>query len=164
MTSSTAPLARATRSSPPVSRAIPSRPSSRSWPMTSEAWSRLVDDVAALRRDVAVAAGDPVEPGVVHVPAFQAARRLVTLEAVLAEARVTDDPGPAIIGRRVTLVEDDGARLSYALVFPGDGDPLLGWLSVESPLGAAVVGARAGDVVAVEAPVGRRHVTVLAVE
>jgi transcription elongation GreA/GreB family factor len=132
--------------------------------MTSEARSHLIDEVAALRRDVAIASGADPAPGVVHVPAAQAARRLVTLEAVLAAARVVDDDGTAVIGRRVTLLEDDGTRVTYALVFPGDGDPLLGWLSVESPLGAAVAAARAGDVVTVEAPAGRRHVAVVHVE
>ncbi|HEY3523596.1 MAG TPA: GreA/GreB family elongation factor [Candidatus Limnocylindrales bacterium] len=131
--------------------------------MTGEAWSRLVDEVAALRRDISVVAAD-VEPGLVHVPTAQAARRLVTLEAVLADGHVVDDPDTAVIGRRVSLHEDDGGRDTYALVFPGDGDPLLGWVSADSPLGAAVVGARAGDVVTVEAPAGPRLVTVAAVE
>ncbi len=164
MTTSTTPFARTTQPAAQASRSVQPSRSGRSWPMTAEAWSRLVDEIAALQRDVTIAAGERVEPGVVHVPAIQAARRLATLEAVLAAARVEDDPAIAVIGRRVTLVEDDGARHTYALVFPGDGDPLLGWLSVESPLGAAALGARAGDVVPVDAPVGRRYVTVAAVE
>ena len=53
--------------------------------------------------------------------------------------------------------------MSYTIVFPGDGDPSRGWVSADSPLGSAVLGARAGESVHVAAPVGRWRVTVVAV-
>jgi transcription elongation GreA/GreB family factor len=78
--------------------------------------------------------------------------------------RRSTKPDRAVIGRRVTLLEEDGDSVTYGLVFPGDGDPIQGWISADSPLGAAVLGCAPGDRVEVDAPVGRRVVTVLSVE
>jgi transcription elongation GreA/GreB family factor len=134
------------------------------WPMTREAWQRLIDEVASLRGQIAAMEGEAVwEPGAIHVPTAQTARRLETLAAVLEAAVCHDDEGCAVIGRRAT-VEEDGVCRSYSLVFPGDGDPHRGWVSAESPLGAAMVGARPGDIVEVVAPAGRRTVTIIAVD
>jgi Transcription elongation factor, GreA/GreB, C-term len=138
---------------------------SRRWPMTSAAWSRLIDEVATLQRDVVMVASEVVwEPGVIHVPAAQLARRLTTLRIVLERAERVDDPGSVVIGRRATVVEEDGERSSYALVFPGDGDPRRRSVSPESPIGAALLGARCGETVVVDAPAGRRTLTIEAVE
>jgi len=137
----------------------------RRWPMTGEAWLTLVDELGQLRIDVAglSGAGAP-DPSVVHLPAFKAARRLDVLSAVLDAAEKVHEPDRAVIGRRVTLLEEEGDSVTYALVFPGDGDPIQGWISADSPLGAAVLGCTPGDTVEVDAPVGRRVVTVLSVE
>jgi hypothetical protein len=142
------------------------RPSAnRRWPMTGAAWRTLVDELGRLRTDVAVLSGaGATDPGVVHVPVFKAARRLDVLSAVLDASEKIREPDRAVIGRRVTLLEEDGDSVTYALVFPGDGDPIQGWISADSPLGAAVLGCTPGDTVEVDAPVGRRVVTVLSVE
>ena len=135
----------------------------RRWPMTNEARTALLDEIAELRKDVATLAGSaPSDDGVVRLPLAHAARRLETLEDVLADAELVDD-GRAVIGRRVELHDEDGESMSYTIVFPGDGDPSRGWVSADSPLGSAVLGARAGESVHVAAPVGRWRVTVVAV-
>jgi hypothetical protein len=135
------------------------------WPMTGDAWLTLVDELGQLRVDVAslAGAGAPVD-GVIHLPAFKAARRLDVLSAVLDASEKVHEPDRAVIGRRVTLLEEEGDPLTFALVFPGDGDPIQGWISADSPLGTAVLGAGPGDVVQVMAPAGSRTVTVLSVE
>ena len=69
-----------------------------------------------------------------------------------------------MIGRRITVLEPEGASVTYTLVFPGDGDPAQGWISADSPLGSAVLGCEPGDRAEVIAPAGRRIVTVLSVE
>jgi hypothetical protein len=142
------------------------RPSvTRRWPMTSEAWHTLVDELRQLRVDLATLAGaSNPDDGVVHLPIFNAARRLDVLSAVFDASERVHEPGRAVIGRRVTLLEDEGDPVTYALVFPGDGDPDQGWISADSPLGAAVLGRTPGERVAVDAPVGRRAVTLLSVE
>ena len=133
------------------------------WPMTEEAWHSLVDELGRLRTDVASLAGEPTE-GVVDFAVVTAARRLDVLSAVLDAAERIDEPERAVIGRRVTLLEPEGESVTYALVFPGDGDPDQGWISADSPLGAAVLGREPGDRVEVAAPAGRRVVPVLSIE
>jgi transcription elongation GreA/GreB family factor len=135
------------------------------WPMTNAAWLSLVDEVGRLRSELPVAA----RPGahddeVVHLDAFKAVRRLDLLSAVLDASETVHEPGRAVIGCRVTLLEDEGDLVTYELALPGEGVPNRGSVSADSPLGAAVLGCTAGDSVEVDAPVGRRRVTVLSVD
>jgi transcription elongation factor GreA len=88
---------------------------------------------------------------------------LDVLTAVLEASEKVLEPDRAVIGRRVTVLEE-GESVAYSLVFPGDGDPVQGCVSADSPLGAAILGCSPGDIVEVDAPVGRRAVTVLSVE
>ena len=69
----------------------------------------------------------------------------------------------ADLGSRVT-VEVDGATDVYTLVGTAEADPSSGRLSVASPVGRALLGAVAGDEVAVQTPRGAVTYTVLAVE
>jgi hypothetical protein len=135
------------------------------WPMTGEAWLTLIDELDQLRIDLAVQEDPGVhDDGVVHLLDFMAARRLDVLSAVLDAAEKVHEPDRAVIGRRVTLLEEEGDSVTYSLVFPGDGDPVQGWISADSPLGSAVMGCASGDRVEVMAPAGPRVVTVLSVE
>jgi hypothetical protein len=133
------------------------------WPMTAEAWSALIDELARLRADVASPPGDPGD-GVVDLTVVKAARRLELLTAVLEAAERVDDSEQAAFGRRVTVLEPEGDSVTYSLVFPGDGEPSQGWLSADSPLGSAVLGRLPGHRAEVSAPAGQRVVTVLSVE
>jgi transcription elongation factor GreA len=68
------------------------------------------------------------------------------------------------IGRRVTIrLADVDQPLEYDLVGAAEFDAARGRISVDSPIGAALVGTRAGDAVEVETPRGERTVHVLAV-
>lgn len=150
----------------PSPAVAPVREADRRWPMSREARDRLVDEIAQLRRDLAILEGDPIEDGLIRLPLARAERRLETLLVVRDGAVAVDERGPAqaVIGRRVTLRDDGGETVRYALVFPGDGDPTLGWISADAPLGAAILGAAPGDTVTVEAPLGRWSATIIAVE
>ncbi len=146
-------------------QAIRQAPRTRPWPMTADSWRRLIDELERLRSDVAeLASSAPPEAGIVHLPMAHASRRLDTLTEVLEFAETRDDADCAVIGRHVTLREDDGETARFTLVFPGDGDPGNGRISADSPLGAALLGARMGDVVEVVAPAGRRRVAIVAVD
>jgi GreA/GreB family transcription elongation factor len=135
------------------------------WPMTGEAWLTLIDELGQLRTDVAAQVDAGVqEDGIAHLPVFKAARRLDVLSAVLDAAEKVHEADRAVIGRRVTLLEEEGDSVTYALVFPGDGDPVQGWISADSPLGSAVMGCASGDRVEVMAPAGPRVITVLSVD
>jgi transcription elongation factor GreA len=92
--------------------------------------------------------------------------RIQALEARLRDAVITDAPAAgegADIGSRVT-VEVDGLEAEYTLVSSAEADPTAGRLSVASPVGKALVGARSGDAVEVETPRGRVAYRVLKVE
>jgi transcription elongation GreA/GreB family factor len=135
----------------------------RGWPVTPEASDLLVERIADLRAAVTSLAGQGLEEGIVELELVQAARRLDTLEAVRTRATLVDD-GSCAIGRRAVLKDEHGETITYEIVFPGDGEPTRGLISADSPLGAAIIGARPGDVVDVDAPVGRWSATVISVE
>jgi transcription elongation GreA/GreB family factor len=133
------------------------------WPVTTKAWDVLAGTITQLREDLVSLAGQGLEEGIVRLPMAQTARRLETLERVRVQARVVDDASCAI-GRRATLHDEDGQAMTCELVFPGEGDPSRGLISADSPLGAAIVGKRTGDIVEVDAPVGRWTATVISID
>lgn len=94
--------------------------------------------------------------------------RVAYLEATLEAVRVaTPDPaqqGRAFLGAWVTLEDEDGARVRYRLVGPDEADVKRGRVSVESPLGRALLGRGVGDEVAVERPRGRLEYAVVQVQ
>ncbi|HET6379841.1 MAG TPA: GreA/GreB family elongation factor [candidate division Zixibacteria bacterium] len=142
------------------------------WLMTREAWEALEADAARLteeaqRREGFITGrldGEPDAPVFVpNVSGQQIRRQLATLREVLATAEIVEEAGVAVIGRRVTL--DDGEeQATYALVPPGSGDPDNGFISADSPVGRAVLGARVGEEVTIQAPGGRWTARVVKVE
>lgn len=74
------------------------------------------------------------------------------------------DPGRVIIGATVTLRDETTAEAAtYRLVGPDDADIGGGRLSVQSPVGRAILGATVGDTVDVTVPDGVRTYTVVEV-
>jgi transcription elongation GreA/GreB family factor len=73
------------------------------------------------------------------------------------------DEGKARLGAHVTLEDEEGRELEYTLVPAGDADARTGKISVESPLGRALLGKEEGDEVVVERPRGAAEYTVLSV-
>jgi len=71
--------------------------------------------------------------------------------------------GKARLGARVKLSDGEGHETEYRLVTPDEADPPHGAVSVESPLGRALLGKSAGDEVTVERPRGPVEYTVEAV-
>ena len=72
-------------------------------------------------------------------------------DVVIAEARAAGMH--ADIGSTVT-VEIDGLTVTYTLVGSAEADPGAGRLSVESPVGRALVGSMTGDAIVVRTPRG----------
>jgi transcription elongation factor GreA len=92
--------------------------------------------------------------------------RVQAIEAQLRTAVIAVVPGAgsgADLGSKVT-VEVDGATDTYTLVGTAEADPSSGRLSVASPVGRALLGALAGDEVAVKTPRGAVTYQVLSVE
>jgi transcription elongation factor GreA len=149
-------------------------------PMTREGFDRLRAElkhlVTAKRREVAdwlrVARDDGGEPGEnldVAAALYEQAmleRRIDELEATLALARIPDPPAEGIagIGQRVQIRLRPGAEPSeYHLVGAAEAEPTKGRISVDSPIGRALQGRRAGDTVDVDTPGGARTVEIVAV-
>jgi transcription elongation factor GreA len=93
-------------------------------------------------------------------------RRIASLEASLASARVIDDAprdGTIGIGTRVRLRDiDNGRTAEYDVVGSLEADPGQRRLSADSPVGRALLGRRTGDVLQVNAPRGRMQFRILA--
>ncbi|HET9553124.1 MAG TPA: transcription elongation factor GreB [Anaeromyxobacteraceae bacterium] len=71
--------------------------------------------------------------------------------------------GRAFFGAWVTVEQEDGEERTYRLVGPDEFDLARGFLSVDSPLGRALLGRSEGDEVPVHRPAGTVEVTVVAV-
>lgn len=95
--------------------------------------------------------------------------RIMELENILRNYQLIDEekaPGDRVrIGSYVTVVEvgfDTEER--YHLVGPAEADPAAGRISNESPLGKALLGAKAGVVVKANAPGGVVEFKVVKIE
>jgi transcription elongation factor GreA len=90
----------------------------------------------------------------------QVEARIRELEAtlrhvVIAEEKDGSGSGAARIGSNIVIANlATGAKMSYQLVNAAEARPGTGRLSIESPVGQAVLGRRAGDEVSVSAPSG----------
>jgi transcription elongation factor GreA len=70
--------------------------------------------------------------------------------------------GAAGLGDAVGVRDlDSGREATHTLVSASESDPANGRLSIDSPLGRALAGARVGDEVAFEAPRGRRRLEIV---
>jgi transcription elongation factor GreA len=87
-------------------------------------------------------------------------RRLALLESRLAGAEVVASrcDGEIDLGERVTVLDlESGETSDYRVVGAGEADPSAGEVSYRSPIGAALLGRRVGDVVEAAAPGGSRR-------
>lgn len=89
--------------------------------------------------------------------------RVQAIEARLRSAVIVDAPaaGSTVgLGSVVTL-DDDGETVTYTIVGADESDPKRGRISSSSPVGRALVGRDAGDVVIVQTPAGEQRYTIL---
>ncbi len=81
--------------------------------------------------------------------------------AVIIDAGDSDAVG---MGSKVTVLrKTDGVEATYEIVGFSQSNPSAGKISDESPVGKALVGAKVGDVVVVEAPIGNLEFEILAI-
>ena len=93
--------------------------------------------------------------------------RIMTIDAllknaVLIESGQTNDT--AVLGARVTVVEEGFQPETYTIVGSAEANPGAGRISNESPLGKALMGHKAGDKVAYDSPGGRIAMEILEIE
>ena len=120
-------------------------------PLTADGHARLLRERAALEGSDAQGAEE----------------RRRQLDAVLERA-VPASPdagadGRAVLGAFIQVEDLDGSRRELRLVGGDEADASRGWVRVDSPLGAALLGRHAGDSVLVERPRDTLELTILGV-
>jgi transcription elongation factor GreB len=92
-------------------------------------------------------------------------RRLRELSERMDSLTVVDPrphpSGRAYFGAWGTVEQEDGEERTYRLVGPDEFDVAAGLISVEAPLGRALLGKREGEVGVVQRPVGPLELTVV---
>lgn len=97
-------------------------------------------------------------------------RRLRFLDKRLERLTVVEptehkDTNKVFFGATVTLQnEEDATKVTYQLVGPDETDLKSGKISVDSPVGRALLGKKAGDVVTVHRPMGEVDFALIAIK
>ncbi len=86
------------------------------------------------------------------------------LEGMVVVEQPPGDPSRVFFGAWVVLEAEDGARTRYRIVGPDEFDMAPGYISMDSPLGRALLSRRLDDQVAVAAPGGARVYVIVAIE
>ena len=94
-------------------------------------------------------------------------RRIRYLQKRLDQLVVVREPvardGRALFGAWVTVEDEEGGETRYRLVGPDESEAEAGLISIDSPIGRALLGKRADDEVTVQRPKGRITYTILSV-
>lgn len=116
----------------------------------------------------AAADGDLSENGAYHQAKEDQGRlegQIAELEYILRNAQVATDTGDKVgIGKTVRLEDEAGNERLYRIVSSHEVNPSQGSISDQSPIGSALMGARAGDKVKAQTPGRTRAFTILSVE
>jgi len=96
----------------------------------------------------------------------RAEARMAEVRAILEMAVDAPPPqaGVAGLGTKVKVREEDGTEETFVLVSPAEASAADGRVSVQSPLGQALIGRRLGEKATVNAPQGSWEVEVVGVE
>ena len=84
--------------------------------------------------------------------------RIIELEKMLENVEIIEDL------TTVTIYDEDfDEEVTYKIVGAAEADPMNGLLSDDSPLGKKLAGAKVGDTVVVEAPIGEIRYKVISI-
>ena len=94
---------------------------------------------------------------------------IVELEAAIRTAVVVSDVEitneKVNVGTTVRVLDqDEDFEDEYRIVGPHEADPMNNAISIDSPVGAALIGKRKGDELTIEIPGGLSHMKVLSIE
>lgn len=92
--------------------------------------------------------------------------RIQELETLLRNAIIIEPNGhkeEVDVGATVVIQEEGYPPETYTLVGPAEANPREGRISIESPMGSALLGHRAGEEVVVRTPTGEIKVKILEV-
>jgi transcription elongation factor GreB len=83
------------------------------------------------------------------------------LDGMVVVNEPPSDPGRVFFGAWVTLESQEGAESSYRIVGPDEFDMAPGYISMDSPLGRALMRKALDDEVSVEIPGGARKFVIV---
>ena len=88
--------------------------------------------------------------------------RIYELQEMIGRAQIIEgrNSGVAEPGSTIEVEDDEGETIVYYLVGAVEADPGTGRISVESPVGRALVGKRAGERISVQVPAGTVELTI----
>jgi len=92
--------------------------------------------------------------------------RIIELEQLLAKAKLIDHKHTDVVslGSVVHLCTSDDREYKYTLVGAFEANPSAGRISNESPVGRALLGRKAGELVIVSTPGGVKEYTIPSIE
>ena len=91
--------------------------------------------------------------------------RILVLENMLRNAVVIQEsPDGGVVGLGSAVdVKDDFGKQKFTIVGPAEVDVAAGRISLESPMGRALIGHKVGDEVEVQSPAGPRRVKIVGI-
>jgi transcription elongation factor GreA len=133
-----------------------------------------LEEARARRKEAAERMKEAAQPGDIEDnPEFEQAkeevasldRSIYELEEMIGRAQIIEEHHGTVAepGSTVEVEDVDGTVETWHLVGAVEADPASGRMSVESPVGRAVLGKRKGDKITVNAPSGVIQLTVKAV-
>ena len=145
--------------------------------LTRQGLERLqleLDEARSRRIESAERMREALQPGDIEDnPEYEQAKEVVSrlderifeLEEMIGRAQIIDEGRREVAGAGsvIEVRAEDGETETYHLVGAVEADPQSGRISVESPVGRALVGKRVGDEVVVSVPAGEISLTVLSV-
>jgi transcription elongation factor GreA len=147
--------------------------------LTNDGLQRAVNQLEFLRTvkraEVAQYLNDTKESGdVIDNAAYEEAKNqylhleshIHELEEMVAKAKLIEirHSGVVALGSTIHLRTAEGRECHYRLVGAFEADPSAGRISNESPVGRALLGHKAGDMVIVSTPGGVKEYTILSIE
>jgi transcription elongation factor GreA len=145
--------------------------------LTPEGLERLKQELETVRHrrhEAGERMRDAFQPGDIEDnPEYEQAKeevglldgRIYELEEMIGRAQLIQERHGSVAepGSTIEIVDDDGNAETYHLVGAVESDPSSGRISIESPVGRALVGKRKGDKVTVSVPSGTLNFTVKSV-
>lgn len=150
--------------------------------VTQEGYDKLIEELNFLkntrRLEVAARLHNAIEDGadVLENAEYEAAMneqafvegRISDLEDRLSKVKIVEvihkNHGTVELGSTVQIQEEDFDPETYHIVGLAESDAEAGKISMDSPLGKALLNHHAGDVVTVDAPAGKFKVKILEVD
>lgn len=76
------------------------------------------------------------------------------LEGFTVVSEPPSNPAKIFFGAYITLENEDGKELEYRIVGPDELDPSKNYISIDGPLGRALLGKQVDDEIEIESPAG----------